>query len=109
MAKVTFECDAKQCRADANVHVEGEDQPFRKMVFPDGAPFFLLQEGRYVLRGRITGTPGTDFSLRAKEGGKMVPFKTTLPTAKQVGEDFAGRDTFVRLLTVEQKADEEGK
>lgn len=101
MAKVNivFDCDAKQSTADAQVYVEGADEPFRKMKFADGTPSFKIDEGRYELSIRVIGTPGTKFALKVKEGGKMVAIDTTLPTAGQVGPDDAGRDAFERLLT----------
>jgi hypothetical protein len=110
MAKITFECGAPQSTADADVYVKGEDKPFRKMRFEDGEPFFLLVPGQYELDGRVIGTPGTDFSLEVKDGGKMVPVKIKLPTKTEVGSgEEAGRDGFERLLTVEEKADKEKK
>jgi hypothetical protein len=102
MAKTTivFDCDAPQSLADADVYVEGENKPFRRMKFVDGKNSFKFDEGRYELSIRVIGTPRTRFALKLTGGGKMVPIDTILPTAAEVGKEDAGRDAFERILTV---------
>jgi hypothetical protein len=88
--RVTFECACPQSVGDADVEEQPSGQVVKILTFQQsGEKSVNLDEGKYIVRIRAQGTPGTRFVLACTRGGKMKTFEGTIrskgATAGSVG------------------------
>jgi hypothetical protein len=98
--QVTFDCKFTQGFVEVAIEEYDTKKDVKKFkLTKSGEKTVLLEDGKYVVRIRAQGTPGTAIKVEVTKGGSMNAFEDTFPPE--------GATSGTRVLKVpEQKKDD---